>query len=104
MERVIRSWLKAHGRERSRGSTLALAVVIGGAAIVMNFPWRILFQADFPKVTYAGENCYEAGERQERFFLFCPLSSRAHGRIVERSDPALVFTGVIESVFTVPKE
>jgi serine/threonine-protein kinase len=103
MELVIRSWLKSQGRSRSTASSVALLVVIGCAAIVMNFPWRILFVADFPKVTYAEETCYEAGERQERLFLFCPLSSRSHRRIVERGDPDLVSTGVIESVFTVPK-
>jgi serine/threonine-protein kinase len=104
MELVVRSWLKAHRRPRSTGAALGLAVVVGCAAIVMNFPWRILFQADFPRVSYAGESCYEAGERQDRLFLFCPLSSPSQSRIVERGDPGLVFTGVIESVFTTPKK
>jgi hypothetical protein len=97
---AFRGWTKVTGRTPSRGSAVALAAVVACAAILMDFPWRILFQADFPRVLHGGTTCYEVGGRQERLFLFCPLSSPSQTRVVERGDPGLVFTGVIESVFT----
>ncbi|HEX9723968.1 MAG TPA: hypothetical protein VGC53_06760, partial [Vicinamibacteria bacterium] len=84
------------------GPAIAMGIVIACATILMEFPWRILWQADFPRVQYAGERCYEVGEREDDVLLFCPLSSPSKTRIVARGDERVVPTGVIESVFTLP--
>jgi hypothetical protein len=103
-EIAIRGWIKWNRRTRSPSSAMAVATVIAGAVMVMNFPWRIWFQSDFPRVQHDEQTCYEVGQRQSRVFLFCPLSSSTRTLVVERSDPKLVFTGVIESAFSNPEK
>jgi hypothetical protein len=81
-----------------------MGVVIACATVLMEFPWRILWQADFPQVQYAGERCYEVGSKEGDLLLFCPLSTQSKTRIVARGDERLVPTGVIESVFRLPRK
>ena len=101
---VLRGVLKAKRRAPRLGPALAMGVVIACATVLMEFPWRILWQADFPRVQYAGERCYEVGSKEDDLLLFCPLSSQSKTRIVERGDKLLVPTGVIESVFRLPSK
>jgi len=101
---VLRGVLKAKKRAPRLGPAIAMGVVIACATVLMEFPWRILWQADFPQVQYAGERCYEVGSKEDDLLLFCPLSSQSKTRIVERGDKLLVPTGVIESVFRLPRK
>jgi serine/threonine protein kinase len=101
---VLRGVLKAKRRAPRLGPALAMGVVIACATVLMEFPWRILWQADFPRVQYAGERCYEVGAKEDDLLLFCPLSSQSTTRIIERGDELLVPTGVIESVFRLPSK
>jgi serine/threonine-protein kinase len=102
MSVVVRGWHKVKEKSSLSGPAIAMGIVIACATILMEFPWRILWQADFPRVQYAGERCYEVGEREDDVLLFCPLSSPSKTRIVARGDERVVPTGVIESVFTLP--
>jgi hypothetical protein len=101
---VFRGVLKAKARSSRLGSAIAMGVVIACATVLMEFPWRILWQADFPQVQYAGERCYEVGSKEGDLLLFCPLSTQSKTRIVARGDERLVPTGVIESVFRLPRK
>jgi serine/threonine protein kinase len=101
---VIRGFLKVKKRSPHLGASIAMGVVIACTMVLMEFPWRILWQADFPQVQYAGERCYEVGSKEDELLVFCPLSSQSKTRIVRRGDPLLLPTGVIESVFRLPKK
>lgn len=101
---IIRSRSARERSTRSHVPRVAVVAVIACATVLMQFPWQILFQADFPRVRYAEDTCYEVGAKDEDLLLFCPLAPQSRTRIVPRDDESLVRTGDIESVFTVSRE
>jgi len=63
-------------------------------------PYRVAVYNGFERIDFGGARCYQVGETADRLLLHCPDLHPPRNRIVQRGDPALRHTGIVESVFT----
>jgi serine/threonine protein kinase len=82
------------------GAGLATTVI---AIVMLDIPYRVLYQNEAEKATFAGEPCYIIGRRQEPsqelLKLFCP-GRTPRSVVVQGSDPDLKRLYTSESIFT----
>jgi hypothetical protein len=90
---------------RGGGGGLAAVTVVVAALLALNeVPYRILFRSQALRITYGDLRCYVIGEDPQRWLLYCPDAAPPRNRIIQRSDPSVRSSGVMESIFTVPGE
>ena len=94
-------------RHATRKGTAGLAAVVSIAAVFLllnEVPYRVLFKNQALQVTYNGTRCYAIGEDPQRWLLYCPDTKPYRNVIVQRSDPSVRPSSVMESIFTPPAE
>ncbi len=90
-------------RNRTAGGVGAVAGVVAVLTILLLFnelPYRIMWKSYAPRVAYGSMRCYATGRDGERLLLYCPESAPPRTRVVNRGDPALRETDIVESIFT----
>jgi hypothetical protein len=92
------------GTRGGAGGLAAVVVVVAALLALNQVPYRILFKNQASRVAYNGMRCYVIGEDPTRFLLYCPDTNPPRNRIIQRSDPAVQPSGVMESIFTLPGE
>ena len=91
------------GTAQRRAALMPLVGVLTFAVVLSVAPWRILGHNTAERLSIGGERCYFLGDAAGLAQVYCPDRDAPRTRIVALSDPALVHTGVKESVFT-PRE
>ena len=79
---------------------LGLIALTAVSVVLMELPWQILWQTDFPRVQYRNERCYVIGTHSEESLLFCPFAVDSKTRLVDQNNTHLISSGIIESIFT----
>ena len=79
-------------------------VVAGAALLVMTLvlldvPFRLVYQSRGERVQMSGERCYDIGQARGSVLLFCP-GTMPRTRIVDADDARLRREGIVESIFT----
>jgi RIO-like serine/threonine protein kinase len=77
------------GRRPSGGILLAGGAVLLLGVLLLDFPYRLLYQAELETVRWHGERCYLLGERSDDALLLCPDSAPPRTRAVRKDDSAL---------------
>lgn len=88
------------GTRRGAGAVGALVAVVACLLLLNEVPYRILWKSKAMRVEFSGLRCYVIGEERARSLLFCPDTKPPRNRIVEKTDPAVRPSGVIENIFT----
>jgi hypothetical protein len=102
---VIAWWHVARTVARTRRS-LSLWILAGGLVIAflslvfLDFPYRLIYHADFDRARWNGADCYIIGERRDDLLLFCPELQPPRNRIVKNTAGNVERVGVRESIFT----
>ena len=106
---VLGSGLAIYRRLRMRSK---VRTVTGGALIAASFgvfalatllwasPYRLLFQADVPRLSYAGQRCYELGRQEGEVLIYCPENQQPKVRRVLENDRQLQATGITENIYS----
>jgi hypothetical protein len=82
-----------------RGQRVAAGLQAGAAGLLLltflllDFPYRLLYQAEFEAVEWRGEQCFELGERDTDYLLFCPGLDPPRNRAVRKDANDLVRLG-----------
>jgi len=79
-----------------------LGAVIAIVLLIHIFPYRILFQNRFERVSVAGIRCYLINERDREVFLFCPDSAPPRSKVLNLDLTPMDRSGQFESMFTPP--
>jgi hypothetical protein len=90
---------RARGSREGTVSIAMLATVIAIMVLLNEWPYRTFSHRDFERVEYAGARCYITGQTGEEFLVLCPSNPPPRNTVIERTDPALRRTGIIENVF-----
>lgn len=91
-------WLPFRVASR-RGQRVGVGMQAAGAAILvlaillLDFPYRLLYQAEFEAVHWQGRRCYVLGERSSDALLFCPDLEPPRTRAVRKDASALEYLG-----------
>jgi predicted Ser/Thr protein kinase len=100
--RIMR--LRSRDSLRRGGSALGLVCAMTAVTLVMCvWPYRIVWQANMPRLDVAGERCYRIGETGEDWLIHCPDREPPRNRVLKRTDPSVRDTGLKQNVFT-PRE
>lgn len=92
-------WLLLNEAGRS-GQQVSVPMRVSAGAILlltfflMDFPYRLLYQADFDAVDWRGQRCYALGERDADYLLFCPGLEPPRNRIVRKDAGDVHHTGI----------
>ncbi len=102
---VIAWWQVARAVART-GRSLSWGILAGGLAIAflslvfLDFPYRLIYHADFDRARWNGADCYIIGERRDELLVFCPELPPPRNRIVKNNAGNVERVGVKESIFT----
>jgi serine/threonine protein kinase len=91
------------GRLEVRGGAGSLAVVslmLAVSVLMAEFPYRLMWQNRFERISVAGDRCYAIGESAGEVLAYCPDIKPIRNRIVKAGEPSLLRTGIVESMFT----
>ncbi len=72
------------------------------ALVLLDFPYRVIYHAEFDTVRWEGRHCYLLGEREDQYLLFCPDLQAPRNRIVGKDAPGLQHVGARENIFSHP--
>jgi protein kinase-like protein len=90
-------------RERTPASAAVLTALVGILIMAVGMwavPWRLVVQSEFPRMSYAGQRCYDLGRESSSVLLYCPDSAQPRVQRVPANDARLHDTGITESVFS----
>jgi hypothetical protein len=90
------------GRRPSAGILLAGGAVLLLGILLLDFPYRLLYQAELETVRWNGGTCYLLGERSDDALLLCPDSEAPRTRAVRKGDPGLERLGTALNPFAHP--
>ena len=93
---------RARPGEVVQGSRVPLAVGVAltvAALAILTAPYRLFNHNQFERVDFAGQRCYDLGQRGSQVLLHCPDLEPPRNRIVAADDPQLRRTAVFESLF-----
>jgi len=62
-------------------------VVLVTAVVMLELPYRVFYDNNFPKAELNGHTCYVIGENRLEFLLHCPAMELPRNRVVERGNP-----------------
>ena len=102
---VIAWWQVARTVTRT-GRSLSWGILAGGIAIALlslvflDFPYRLIYHADFDRARWNGADCYIIGDRGDDLLVFCPELQPPRNRIVTNGAGSVERVGVRESIFT----
>jgi hypothetical protein len=86
-----------------RPPVLAALAVLALAVLMLNVPYRILYQVDsFQVVRLSGQSCYVLGESSSELLVFCPQAPVPRNRTLRRDDPRIVALDCYGRVFEPP--
>lgn len=77
----------------NRGMLAAAAATLALTVFLLDFPFRLLYQADFEVVNWQGRQCYVLGARVDDSLLFCPDLAPPRNRVVRNDDRDLQHVG-----------
>jgi hypothetical protein len=103
---LVAIWWATFRLAARRGQGLSPGAQGGAAAIflltllLLDSPYRLLYQADFDAVEWNNRRCYALGERADEYLLFCPELDPPRNRAVRKDAPGLSFVGTKENPFT----
>jgi hypothetical protein len=86
---------------RGRGSVTALATIVVCFVLLNEVPYRIMWGKSY-RVDYLGAPCYNIGESDLEYLLYCPRAPVPRNRVVKKNAP-LSQTNLYENVFTSPR-
>jgi hypothetical protein len=87
-------------RERVRPALVAGGIAVAFIMVVMlDFPYRLLWQNEFEKAVFDGQACYVLGTRDGDVRLFCPEGT-PRSVVAHATDPKLTRLGTEENIFT----
>jgi hypothetical protein len=69
--------------------------------LLNELPFRILWRPFAVRSEYDGARCYVIGEDAARALLYCPDNVPPRNKVVQKNDPRLHSTGVVENIFSV---
>jgi hypothetical protein len=88
------------GTRGGRGAVAALAIIVGLLLLMNELPYRTLWKNAAMRTEYNGARCYALGEDATRTLLYCPDAAAPRNRVVQKHDPRLHPTGIVESIFS----
>jgi hypothetical protein len=68
--------------------------------VLLEAPYRVLFQNEFERVSFESMRCYRIGEQRGEMLLHCPDAAAPRNRVVRQDDSRVRRLGIVESVFT----
>jgi hypothetical protein len=71
------------GQRVSAGMQAGAAGILLLTILLLDFPYRLLYQAEFDAVQWRGQTCYLLGQRDAKYLLFCPGLEPPRNRVVE---------------------
>jgi hypothetical protein len=89
-----------HGTRRGIGALSVVVAIVALLVLMAEWPYRIFFQNDFEKITFAGTRCYVIGQHVDDWLVYCPDTDPPRNRVIKGSDPAVRRLGIVESIFT----
>jgi len=96
--------LRATMAVRQGGGSLALVTAMFVlVALMCQWPYRIEWKNDSPRLDVAGERCFRIGESGDEWLIHCPDRLAPRNRIVKRTDPTVRDTGLVQNIFTPPE-
>ena len=105
---LVALWWRPFRIASRRGQRVAAGMQAGAAGLLLltilllDFPYRLLYQAEFETVEWRGEQCYELGERDADYLLFCPGLEPPRNRAVRKDAGDLVRLGTRLNPFAHP--
>ena len=81
------------------GPLSGIVAVLGIALTLVVAPWRVLWDASFPEVTFDGQRCFLIGAHGEDVLVHCPELSPRRNQRTTRSDPKLTPTTRVDDLF-----
>ncbi len=75
---IVSVWWVPVRMARVRGQSLNRGLLAGGATtlalvlVLLQLPYRAMYQAEFDAVTWRGQRCYLFGTRGDDLLLYCP--------------------------------
>ena len=96
--------LRARQPAVHRAGLVPIVSVLVLTVLLLEAPYRLLWNNDATRVDLAGERCYVLGEHDSRLLLFCPDRNPPRNQIVDVRDPTVVrLSDPPESIFTPPR-
>jgi hypothetical protein len=87
------------GRRPSPGMLLAGGAVLLLGILLLDFPYRLLYQSELEAVHWKGDTCYLLGERSDDALLLCPDLDAPRTRAVRKDDRNLERLGTALNPF-----
>lgn len=75
------------------GLQIGAAAVLLLALLLLDFPYRLMYQADFDAVEWRGRQCALLGERDDDYLVFCLEMEPPRSRVVRKDAGDLVHLG-----------
>jgi hypothetical protein len=102
---AARIWrLRATQPVRRGGAGVAIVLVMFVVSLVMcQFPYRIVWKNEMPRLDVAGERCFAIGKADDRLLIHCPDRVPPRNRIVDRNASDIHDTGLVQNIFTPPE-
>ncbi len=72
------------GQRLSGGMQTAAAAILLLTILLLDFPYRLLYQAELDAVEWRGRRCYVLGERNADYLVFCPDLEPPRNRVVKK--------------------
>jgi Protein kinase domain len=72
------------GQRLNPGMIGAAATILAFTLLLLHFPYRLLYHAEFDVVEWRGQRCFAVGERQAEYLVFCPDLEPPRNRIVRK--------------------
>jgi hypothetical protein len=78
-------------------------VVLAGALILLEMPYRVFYHNAFERVDLNENHCYVIGQNRVELLLHCPMMDPPRNRVIRRDDPFLKrLGGVKTSIYQYP--
>jgi hypothetical protein len=75
------------------GLQIAAAAVLLLALLLLDFPYRPMYQADFDTIEWRGKQCSILGERDDDYLVFCRELEPPRSRLVRKDAADLEHVG-----------
>jgi protein kinase-like protein len=100
--RILR-WRARTDPARGRGATIAGAVLIAAAVLLLTAPYRLMWHNNqFERADFGSMPCFILGDTPDEFLLYCPGGPVPRTRTVSRADPQLKRLHVSDSIYRWP--
>ena len=71
--------------------------------VMLQWPYRTVWQNDSPLLDVAGERCFAIGESKDEWLIYCPDREPPRNRRIKRTDPTVRDTFLRQNIFTPPE-